>query len=199
MILSLFLDGSGAQRRCKGKGQACSCITDVVSRHAHKQIVGPSRRPQRFKSSDRTDQDRWRIRAAAEEAEDDEIDFAVLRITLGIPGFDERQLPRVVAFLCLSLLFANRFLSPGLSTPSQGRVEALAVFLAAACFAVPTLGRRLADARAGRTQASNSGLASGTQLFEIAPSVSQSTKQELAWASSTLLRNTGKEPRTTSC
>lgn len=62
-------------------------------------------------------------------------------------------------------------------------MDALAVFLAAACFAVPALGRRLADARAGRTQASNSLLASGAQLFEISPTVSQSTKQVLPCAS----------------
>ena len=31
----------------------------------------------------------------------------MLRLTLGIPGFDEAQLPRVVAALCMTLILVN--------------------------------------------------------------------------------------------
>ena len=37
----------------------------------------------------------------------------MLRLTLGIPGFDEAQLPRVVAALCLTLLLINRVAGGG--------------------------------------------------------------------------------------
>ena len=59
----------------------------------------------------------------AGEQDGDEIDFAVLRMTLGIPGFDEKQLPRAVAVLCLLLIMANRQFSPTLVTEAQVRVE----------------------------------------------------------------------------
>ena len=61
----------------------------------------------------------------AGEQEGEEIDFAVLRMTLGIPGFDEKQLPRVVAGLCIALLLANRQFSA--AEVSQAQVILLRV------------------------------------------------------------------------
>ena len=60
--------------------------------------------------------------APAEEQDGDEIDFAVLRMTLGIPGFDEKQLPTVVAALCVLLILANRQFSHSLVTQAQVRL-----------------------------------------------------------------------------
>ena len=65
----------------------------------------------------------------ADDQEGDEVDFAVLRMTLGIPGFDEKQLPRVVAILCAVLLLANRLYSPGEITTAQVTLDTSKVVL----------------------------------------------------------------------
>ena len=57
----------------------------------------------------------------------------MLRLTLGIPGFDEAQLPRVIAALCLGLLAINRVASSG--APSDAQVSA--VLLPCSCWLLP--------------------------------------------------------------
>ena len=52
-------------------------------------------------------------------AGEDEEQFTVLRLTLGIPGFDEAQLPRVVAALCMTLILVNHTASSGEVTAGQ--------------------------------------------------------------------------------
>lgn len=52
-------------------------------------------------------------------AGEDEEQFTVLRLTLGIPGFDEAQLPRVVAALCMTLILVNHTASSGEITAGQ--------------------------------------------------------------------------------
>ena len=63
-------------------------------------------------------------------ARDDE-QFTVLRLTLGIPGFDEAQLPRVIAALCLGLLAINRVASSG--APSAAQVRGWPASVLAVC------------------------------------------------------------------
>lgn len=43
---------------------------------------------------------------------DDELDVAVFRFTLGIPGFDDRNIPRVVGLAMAAALAANHLASP---------------------------------------------------------------------------------------
>lgn len=51
---------------------------------------------------------------------DESVDVAIFRFTLGIPGFDDDLVPRVVGFLCAALLAGNHWL--GGSDPSAAQV-----------------------------------------------------------------------------
>ena len=55
------------------------------------------------------------MRAAAQDEE-----FAVFRFTLGIPGFDDEDIPRVVGFIGASLLVANHLAS---TSPPEAQVR----------------------------------------------------------------------------
>lgn len=52
-------------------------------------------------------------------AEDAELELAVFRFTLGIPGFDDAYIPRVAGAGGLLLLALNHFLSPGPAPDAQ--------------------------------------------------------------------------------
>lgn len=58
-----------------------------------------------------------RVTAMAAQQEDE---FAVFRFTLGIPGFDDQDIPRVVGLLGASLLAVNHFLAA--SNPGEAQV-----------------------------------------------------------------------------
>jgi hypothetical protein len=49
----------------------------------------------------------------------EETDIAVFRFTLGIPGFDDALIPRVVGILGAVLLIVNHVLDPSDATPAQ--------------------------------------------------------------------------------
>lgn len=49
------------------------------------------------------------------------MDMAVFRFTLGIPGFEDRFIPRVVGALGASLVVVNHFLGAQVAPPSQVR------------------------------------------------------------------------------
>ena len=128
-----------------------------------------------------------RAPAAPRAAASDDDDFAVFRFTLGIPGFDDEDIPRVVGLVGASLLVANHLASP---TPSdaQARTELLGAFLAAACAYAPALGRRLDE---NRVVAGGAGdVAGGEQVFAIAPGQSDAVKADVAWATYALLTQT---------
>ena len=57
-------------------------------------------------------------------ADDGELELAVFRFTLGIPGFDDTYIPRVVGGLGLLLLLANHLLGPDASAGAQVHVFA---------------------------------------------------------------------------
>ena len=48
-----------------------------------------------------------------------EPDLAVFRFTLGIPGFDDANIPRVIGVLCLLLLVLNHALGSSSLAPAQ--------------------------------------------------------------------------------
>ena len=128
-----------------------------------------------------------RAPAAPRAAASDDDDFAVFRFTLGIPGFDDEDIPRVVGLVGASLLVANHLASP---TPSdaQARTELLGAFLAAACAYAPALGRRLDE---NRVVAGGAGdVAGGEQVFAISPGQSDTVKADVAWATYALLTQT---------
>ncbi len=51
----------------------------------------------------------------------EEADVAVFRFTLGIPGFDDAQIPRVVGTVGAVLLAANHLLAAGAPSAAQVR------------------------------------------------------------------------------
>ncbi|KAL3157093.1 hypothetical protein ABBQ38_001339 [Trebouxia sp. C0009 RCD-2024] len=124
-------------------------------------------------------------------AEDGELELAVFRFTLGIPGFDDTYIPRVVGGFGLLLLLGNHLLGPDASAGAQTRSEVLAAVLAALCIASPTIEARLKELEPGRgRQAAPQQVQGATSVFAISDAVSDKQKQELAWASYALLRNT---------
>ncbi|XP_065870284.1 protein COFACTOR ASSEMBLY OF COMPLEX C SUBUNIT B CCB2, chloroplastic isoform X2 [Euphorbia lathyris] len=115
-----------------------------------------------------------------------ELNLSVLRFTFGIPGFDESYLPRWIGYGFGSLLLLNHFLGSNSATsPSQLRTEALGLSLAAFSIALPFFGRFLK----GATQLDIADVPEGSeQIFLL--SDSDTKKEDLAWASYVLLRNT---------
>ncbi|XP_015878079.3 protein COFACTOR ASSEMBLY OF COMPLEX C SUBUNIT B CCB2, chloroplastic [Ziziphus jujuba] len=119
-----------------------------------------------------------------------QVNLSVLRFTFGIPGLDESYLPRWIGYGFGSLLVLNHFLgsnSPTITTPAQLRTEALGLSLAAFSIALPYLGKFLK----GATPMDQATIPEGAeQIFVISPNVSNSLKEDLAWATYILLRNT---------
>lgn len=122
-------------------------------------------------------------------------DVAVFRFTLGIPGLDDAQVPRIIGALALLGLAANRFFGGGgggegaeasspllhlLSSapPSQIRAEAVAAVLDLACVALPTVEGLIADAEPGRGRGAVAALPGSAQTFRVAPSTSWKREEE---------------------
>ncbi|WCJ36595.1 hypothetical protein M5689_017786 [Euphorbia peplus] len=120
--------------------------------------------------------------------EQQELNLSVLRFTFGIPGFDESYLPRWIGYGFGSLLVLNHFLGSTSSiSPSQLRTEALGLSLAAFSVSLPFLGRFLK----GATQSDKTDVPQGSeQIFLLSENISDAKKEDLAWASYVLLRNT---------
>eukprot|EP00850_Spirogloea_muscicola_P019112 SM000183S04006 [mRNA] locus=s183:280176:283150:- [translate_table: standard] len=116
-----------------------------------------------------------------------DLDVTVFRFTLGIPGFDDADLPRAVGVLLGALLAANHVASAGAVAPAQWRSEVLGLLLAGLAVATPYLGRRLKRAQGGREALAAQG---SNQSFLLAASLSDAERQELAWATYAILRNT---------
>ncbi|ONI27267.1 hypothetical protein PRUPE_1G077000 [Prunus persica] len=95
-----------------------------------------------------------------------QLNLSVLRFTLGIPGLDESYLPRWIGYGFGSLLILNHFagsISPASTTPAQ----------------------------LGATPMDQTSIPRGCeQIFVISQNVSNTQKEDLAWATYILLRNT---------
>jgi hypothetical protein len=121
---------------------------------------------------------------------DDDIEVAVFRFTLGIPGFDDALIPRVVGVLCATLLVLNHFLAPQPVSAAQVRVEALGACLAGVAVAAPSVQQRLEELAPGRgRRAAASNVSGGSNVFAVAGYLPETARQELAWASYALLKN----------
>ncbi|KAK9293339.1 hypothetical protein L1049_021331 [Liquidambar formosana] len=116
-----------------------------------------------------------------------QLNLSVLRFTLGIRGLDESYLPRWIGYGFGSLLVLNHFVGSISTTPAQLRTEALGLLLAAFSVAVPYLGKFLK----GATPVEQTTLPEGTvQIFVMSQNISDAHKEDLAWATYILLRNT---------
>ncbi|GLC46957.1 hypothetical protein PLESTB_001543200 [Pleodorina starrii] len=122
---------------------------------------------------------------------DEDIDVAVFRFTLGIPGFDDRLIPRVVGAVLGTLLVINHIAGVQPTPEAQLRSEWLAALLAALCLFVPDIEERLREAMPGRgRQKTSDNIEGSTNCFFLEPSLPEASKKELAWASFSLLKNT---------
>ncbi|XP_072986633.1 protein COFACTOR ASSEMBLY OF COMPLEX C SUBUNIT B CCB2, chloroplastic isoform X1 [Typha latifolia] len=115
-----------------------------------------------------------------------ELNLSVLRFTLGIPGLDESYLPRWIGVGFGSLILLNHFLSSS-PTPAQLRSEVLAVLLASFSIALPYFGRFLEGINAVDRLSPPE---ESRQIFVMSESLSVTQKEDMAWASYVLLRNT---------
>ncbi|KAF8698450.1 hypothetical protein HU200_035190 [Digitaria exilis] len=129
---------------------------------------------------------RSRVRASNSDPPQQQVNLSVLRFTLGIPGLDESYLPRWIGLGFGALVVLNHLLSPS-PTLAQLRSEALGLCLAAFSATLPFLGRFLEGADA----ASRVPLPEGSrQVFVMSENLSAAQKEDMAWASYVLLRNT---------
>lgn len=118
-----------------------------------------------------------------------QLNLSVLRFTLGIRGLDESYLPRWIGYGFGSLLILNHFVGTNASstTPAQFRTEALGLSLSAFSILLPFLGKFLKGA-APVVQAIIPDDAE--QVFIMSQNISDTIKEDLAWGSYILLRNT---------
>jgi hypothetical protein len=130
---------------------------------------------------------------------DADFDLAVFRFTLGIPGFEDRLVPRVVGLVAAALVALNHALG-GEPAPAQLRAELVDAVLAALCFVLPDVEEKLQEvagasrgrrASAAAAAGTGAGGAAGFWLVEAsALAGGEAARRELAWASFALLRNT---------
>ncbi|WOL00113.1 hypothetical protein Cni_G08826 [Canna indica] len=115
-----------------------------------------------------------------------ELNVSVLRFTFGIPGLDESYLPRYIGIAIGALIVLNHVFSASTATPAQLRTEALGICLAAFSIVLPYLGRFLEGANA----VDRASLPEGNRQVFLMSNISDTQKEDLAWASYVLLRNT---------
>ncbi|KAK2653774.1 hypothetical protein Ddye_013630 [Dipteronia dyeriana] len=127
------------------------------------------------------------ISARFDELQQQQLNLSVLRFTFGIPGFDESFLPRWIGYGFGSLLILNHFAFSGSVTSPQLRTEVLGLSLAAFSVALPYIGKFLK----GANPMDRATLPEGAeQIFAMSQNVSNTLKEDLAWATYVLLRNT---------
>ncbi|CAJ2666958.1 unnamed protein product [Trifolium pratense] len=118
-----------------------------------------------------------------------QLNLSVLRFTLGIPGFDESYLPRWIGYAFGSLILLNHFLGSDSATVTspQLRTEVLGLSLASFSIVLPYLGKFLKGAQ----PVDQATLPDGTQqIFVMSTDIADGLKEDLAWTSYILLRNT---------
>ncbi|KAK6936414.1 Cofactor assembly of complex C subunit B, CCB2/CCB4 [Dillenia turbinata] len=128
------------------------------------------------------------FRVFATDPNQQQVNLSVLRFTFGIPGLDESYLPRWIGYGFGGLLLLNHFLgSNSATTPAQLRSEALGLSLAAFSISLPYLEKFLK----GSTLGDQSSLPkSANQVFIMSEDITDTQKEDLAWGTYVLLRNT---------
>ncbi|KAI8559369.1 hypothetical protein RHMOL_Rhmol04G0168000 [Rhododendron molle] len=116
-----------------------------------------------------------------------QLNLSVLRFTFGIPGLDESYLPRWIGYAFGSLLLLNHFAGSNSTTPAQLRSEALGLSLAGFSIVLPYLGKFLKGATPVDQVAVPD---SAEQIFVMSQNIAENVKEDLAWGTYVLLRNT---------
>lgn len=123
-----------------------------------------------------------------QQRQQQQLKLSVLRFTLGIPGLDESYLPRWIGYGFGFLLLSNHFVGSNSNT-SQAQLitEGLGMSLAVFSVALPYIGKFLKGGTLVDPTTHSEGL---EQLFVMSKNISDAQKEELAWATYILLRNT---------
>ncbi|CAN1158899.1 Protein COFACTOR ASSEMBLY OF COMPLEX C SUBUNIT B CCB2, chloroplastic [Linum perenne] len=158
-------------------------ISSLTQLNHHHSFRLQSNRIRRFTASIRAES------SPSSKDQQEQLNVSVLRFTFGIPGLDETYLPRWIGYGFGSLLVLNHFLGSdsAVTTAAQLRTEALGLSLAAFSVSLPYIGRFLK----GATRVEQAALPEGAQqIFVMSPTISDAEKEEFAWGSYVLLRNT---------
>ncbi|KAM7272577.1 hypothetical protein ACFE04_027240 [Oxalis oulophora] len=131
------------------------------------------------------------ISATSQEQQQQQLNLSVLRFTLGIPGLNESDLPKWIGYGFGSLILVNHFLgstNPTATITSPQLIsESLGLSLAAFSVSLPYLGKFLK----GATSIDQMTLPEGAdQIFVMSKNISDAQKEDLAWGTYILLRNT---------
>lgn len=148
-----------------------------------------------------------------------EVDVQVFRFTLGIPGFDDANIPRVVGFLGGSLLAVNHLLSASpisdaqvlhagnthctcgfrslqaqirytyLSSCVQVRGEAIGALLALLLIALPSIEEELKQLGSSQGRKATAQVVSGARSLFLYNTSNENAARNLAWVSFASLRN----------
>ncbi|KAH7854762.1 hypothetical protein Vadar_017519 [Vaccinium darrowii] len=122
-------------------------------------------------------------------ADQRQLNLSVLRFTLGIPGLDESYLPRWIGYAFGPLLLLNHFAGSNSTTPTpaQLRSEALGLSLAGFSILLPYIGKFLK----GATPVDQVTVPESVeQIFVMSQNIAENVKEDLAWGTYVLLRNT---------
>lgn len=162
---------------------ARGCRSSARQRHA--------RAHARLENDTQIRHQRRRTRARATNGADED-EFAIFRFTLGIPGFDDEDIPRAVGVLGAVGLCANHAAASAsvIASGALERSETIGVGLCIACMLAPELGRRLKGAK-GREKAIGEDVDGGASaVFALGEDESSSVKEDCAWATYAILTNT---------
>lgn len=127
-----------------------------------------------------------RTESDSPRSDQQQLNLSVLRFTFGIPGLDESYLPRWIGYGFGSLILLNHFSASAPINESQLRSEALGLSLSAFSIALPYFGKFLKGSEAEKRSLPEE----GEQVFVISSSIGDSLKEDLAWSTYVLLRNT---------
>ncbi|KAK9724559.1 hypothetical protein RND81_05G082400 [Saponaria officinalis] len=118
----------------------------------------------------------------------DQVNLSVLRFTFGISWLDESYLPRYLGYGFGSLILLNHFVgSTSQVTLAQLISEALGLSLAAFSITLPYVGRFLKGAALDEQTTVP---ADAQQVFLMSQNVPDTLREDLAWTTYVLLRNT---------
>ena len=121
-----------------------------------------------------------------------DVELAVFRFTLGIPGFDDALIPRVVGVLGSLLILLNHYYTPEPERMGNAQrvTETLGLVLGGVGMAAPTVQQRLDEAGPGKgRKAPLDEVEGGSNVLLFDEGMSDVEKEEVAWASFAVLKN----------
>ena len=107
----------------------------------------------------------------------EDVDVAVFRFTLGIPGFDDKYVPRVIGAVGLLLLAVNHALGATPPPSAQTASEVVGGALATLCVVVPLVEDRLSELQPGKGRAAGEAVQGAINTFALAPTLSEQQKK----------------------